>query len=600
MRRALLLAAALAACVSPGGPAPAPLAAQESPAGTASPQEARLLREAAALESRGSFRAAEARLRTLLERYPESAAGVFGLERVLRAQDRLREVLPAADAYLRARPRGQAVRFLQLRVLAELDSLDALREATRAWIEVEPGSLAPYREGSRVWEDALGAPAALELLEEGRRSRGDERAMSVEIGDLRARTGDVEGAVAEWSRAIGPEGANLSAVLRRIRALEGDPEALARSLVDSLAAESTTADRLRAAIRVAVDAGLEDRALTLGRRVLPLLEERPRRGFLVDVSRRAEEGGLPRVALWAFGALRQGATTDSEARALDRRLVELGVTVGDTARAVEAQRRVVASVDPGTPDRRRVLARLVRLRTGTAGVEEMVSDLRSFRDEFPDAPELDVLGAEVARRCLVRGDPDAAARTLKGIEGPRSGLERGYLALHGGRTDEAVAALRGAVEGLDPQEATPVVELITLLGGVSGPGAEVAGRAAVLAHGGAPGAGADSVMAGLARVSLDDRPPLLSLAARLAERAGDAGGAAAIRRRLIDDFPDASETPEAVVRLARHRARSDGGREEALRLLEQLIVNRPESAVVPEARRALQRIRSRIPGGGRP
>lgn len=595
MPAALVLGGLLVVCV---GRAP-PLAAQESSSAVASPQEARMLREAAALESRGSFQAAEARLRTLLERYPESAAGVFGLERVLRPQERLADVLPAADAYLEARPRGQAVRFLKLRVLAELDSLGGVRDATRDWIEANPGSLAPYQEASRVWEDALGPDEALGLLEEGRRRLDREDALAVVVGDLRARTGDLEGAVAEWSRAIGEEGSNLSGVLGRLRELGAVPAELARSLVDSLAAEPTTTDRLRAAMRVAVDAGLEGRTVELGDRVLPLLAGRERRGFLVDVSRRAEEAELPGVALWAFEALREDTGGATEGRAVDRRLVELFLAVGDTAGAVRAQRRVTTSLEAGSTERRRALARLVRLRGGTAAVDEMVADLRAFREEFPDAPELDLLGSDVARRFLARGEAEAAARALEGIEGPRSSVERGYLALHHGRTGEAIAEFRGAAEDLDPQRATTVVDLITLLSGVSGASAELVARASVRTHRGEPAAAADTLVEAVDRVSLDDRSALLALAARMADEAGEADRAARIRERLVEDFPEATETAEAVVRLARHRASTSEGREEAIRLLEQLIVNRPESAVAPEARRILQRIQEEVPGGGR-
>lgn len=569
----------------------------------ASPQEAHMLREAAALESRGSLRAAERQIRELLERYPASAAGVFALERVLRAQDRLAEVLPAADAYLSREPRGQAVRFLKLRVLARVDSLDGLREATRSWIEASPESLEPYREAARVWEEAFGPAETLSLLEEGRRRLERPDALPVQVGDLRARSGDVEGAVTEWSRAIGEQGTNLSAVLRRLESLDADPGSLARSLVDHLASEPTTPDRLRAAVRVAVDAGVTERALELAPRVLARLGEDSRRGYLLDLTRRADEAGASAVALWAYGELRRGALTDSEARTLDRRVVELALASGDTARAAEVQSRVVASLEPGSPERRRGLARLIRLRAARGAGSAMLRDLRAFREEFPEAPETDVLAAGAARRLLSRGDVEAAGRVLEGVEGPRSSLERGYLALAGGRIREAVEALRRAAEELGPERATPVVELVTLLGSVSETAATLAARGAVRAHAGDPAAASDTIAGGLENVPLDDRPALLALAARLADDAGDAARGADLRERLVRDFPDAAEAPEAVVRLARFRARSLEGREEAAELLERLILDRPGSAVVPQARRELQRIRGQIPGtrgGGAP
>lgn len=598
-RRAAIAVTTLAVLLAAG----APLQAQRGSSRVTSPAEARMLREAAALESRGSFRAAEARLRDLLGRHPASAAAVFALERVLRAQDRVEGVLPVADEYLSRDARGRAVRFLKLRVLAEVDSLGGLEEAVAEWIEAAPGSLDPYREGARIYEDAYGPGRALDLLEEGRRRVGRPHALAVEVGDLRARTGDAEGAVAEWSRAIGREGANLSAILRRLRDLDGDPRALSASLVDHLAREPTTGDRMRAAVRVAVDAGLSERALALGERVTSRLDGTSGRGFLVDVARRAEEGGRTRVALWAYERLREGAGTTAEARALDLEIVDAALAHGDTTRAAEAQARIVESRLGGSQDRRRALARLVRLRAAVGEPDAVLRDLRAFRDEFPKAPETDLLAATVARRLLARDQTERAAAVLDGVEGARSALERGMLALQRGEVQASLQELEAAAEGLDPERATAVVSLVTLVGGLSPEGRPLAARAAVLAHRGRTPEAVRTVEDELRSVPLDDRPGLLALGARLADGSGDPGAAARFRRRLVDDFPGAPETPEAVVRLARHRARTPEGRERAAELLEQLILNRPESAVVPEARRELERLRSRVPGrsgGGSP
>ena len=77
-RGGLLLAALLAA--SAAGPAGA------EAQGRMRSSEAQLLRESAALESRGDYDAAEAVLRRLLGENPASTGGLFALERVLRAQ----------------------------------------------------------------------------------------------------------------------------------------------------------------------------------------------------------------------------------------------------------------------------------------------------------------------------------------------------------------------------------------------------------------------------------------------------------------------------------------------------------------------------------
>ncbi len=60
-------------------------------------EETRVLREAAGLEWRGRIGDAETLLEELLQRRPGSSAGLFALERVLRTQGRVGEVLPWAD-----------------------------------------------------------------------------------------------------------------------------------------------------------------------------------------------------------------------------------------------------------------------------------------------------------------------------------------------------------------------------------------------------------------------------------------------------------------------------------------------------------------------
>ena len=88
--------------------------------------EGRLLRDAAARESRGDFDGAESVLRRLLEVDPASSGGLFALERVLRAKGETAEILPVVDAFLARDATSSGVRYLKLRVLVEFDSLDAL------------------------------------------------------------------------------------------------------------------------------------------------------------------------------------------------------------------------------------------------------------------------------------------------------------------------------------------------------------------------------------------------------------------------------------------------------------------------------------------
>mgnify|MGYP002825931501 CR=1 FL=1 len=96
--------------------------------------EAQKLRSASALESRGDYQGAEEVLRELLEEDPSSSGGLFALERVLRNQGEIIRILPAVNAFLAEDPASSGVRYLELRVLTEVDSLDAVRREAEAWL----------------------------------------------------------------------------------------------------------------------------------------------------------------------------------------------------------------------------------------------------------------------------------------------------------------------------------------------------------------------------------------------------------------------------------------------------------------------------------
>ena len=350
MRR---FAAALFTVMALGAPAFAPVAAA---AQTDPQEEARMLRAAASRESRGDLAGAEGVLRELLGRYPTSSGGIFALERVLRARGRVSDVLPVVDAYLVREPSAPGPRYLKLRILVEMDSLDAVSEAAEAWIEADARSPDPYREVARIYERAFGPEEALRVLRQGQAALGDSASLAVETGDLLLRLGEADAAVQEWSAAVGSDGAQAAAILRRVSELEGDRAALVRPLVEALGTDPTTTARRRAAAHVAVEVGLQDEAVDQARRAARELSARSRKSFLTDLSRRADEAGASDVALWAYGELRDDAE-GAEGRALDERIVSAALASGDTALARKSQDRVASGLPRGSPERRRATER---------------------------------------------------------------------------------------------------------------------------------------------------------------------------------------------------------------------------------------------------
>ncbi|MGD2068029.1 MAG: hypothetical protein PVI57_05045 [Gemmatimonadota bacterium] len=570
------------------------LIAASEPIRAQTADEVDVLRRAAALEARGRNEEAVALLGGLLEKRPASSGALFSLERVLRPLGRVEAVLPFADRFLEAEPRTPGVRYLKLRVLSEIDSVAGLQPAIEAWIDAEPRSPEPWREGARVLEERVGVQPALELLRRGREALDGSDLLAIETGDLLLRSGDTRGAVEEWARALGPDGSDAQLILRRLERL-GDAAEVAEALVVRLAADPTTTARRRVGVRIAVATGLSAPAVELAEKVASSLEGNARKDFLAELAGDAEQADLSAVALWAWDRMRRETAGNRERRVLNQRIASTALAVGDTATALEASIRLARSLPPGSAERRRVIADLIRVEA-TAGEPDLLQRrLEGFRAEFPDAPELDELASAVAAGLRAKGRGEDAAAVLDGVRGPRSAVERAYLLFEEGAVEEGKEALLAAVGGLDPARATGTIQLAALLDRLSPPAAALVARSAALAHRARPEAALTAVEEGLPGVPGDERAAVLAHAARLAEEWGDADGAAALRGRLVAEHPEAPEAPEAGLALARWHARSPEGVEEAVRILEELILAQPGSAVVPAARRELERLRSGEP-----
>jgi tetratricopeptide (TPR) repeat protein len=557
--------------------------------------EAQLLRDAAARESRGDYAAAEEVLRRLLADNPVSSGGLFALERILRRQGDIITILPAVDAFLVRNSESSGVRSLQLRVLSEADSAEAVRREAEAWFAAAPRSEIPFREASRIYERTFGVDAALDVLRRGRAALGRPDALALEIGDLLVVGGDIVGAADEWALAIGDDASQVTTVTRRIRGLGANEAVAGDRLVENLASADAVVAR-RAGARLAVELGLADQAMALVQGVANDLDGRARTTFLSDIARRAREYDLVDISSWAYDELGEDSATPAERRQFDLRVVDVALASGDTLSAVEAQRRVAESFSPGSVDRRRAAAQVIRLQAPTAEPEALRSMLDEFREEFPNAPELDALAATVARTLQARGDAEGAADALGDANGPQSSLERAYLDLAAGDVAGGRAGLLLALTGLPPAEATPVIEFAGLLGRVSEAGAKVLAEAGVAAHRGRASEAANLLSEAASALEAEERASVLGQAARIASDGDEPALAADIRRRIVVEHPDAPEAAEASLALARYHALTAGGVDEAIRLLEELITRRPNAAVVPDARLELQKLRER---GGR-
>jgi len=551
--------------------------------------ETRLLRTAVDEESAGDLAAAEETLRRLMGQRPTSTAGMLALERVLRARDRIREILPFAEQFAEIEPNSSGPRLLELRVYIELDDERGLENAAEDWMEDVGSSAEPYREVGIVFARVFGPERALSVLERGRTELGRPSLFALVAGDLLNDLGRVQEAVLEWAAVIGSDGSQVSAVMRRVGEIAENRESLVLPLLEQLRQSPTTGARLRAGARIALEAGVFEESRTLAEIALEDLADRPRRGFLTALARQAQDVSAMGVALWAYEALRESAANDAEIRALDQRITLSALVTGDTVRALEAQQAIADDLPEGSPDRGRALAEIIRLGIDR-GAAEMRELLAAFAREFPDAPQLDELAVTLAVQLDAEGDREGARSLLAGVAGPRSALERGYLFLAAGEVGPGQRALQEALSGVTPGVATEVIALLDLLDWLDGEALAAFMASAVLAHHGRPEGALIELEVAVDAVARDERPPLLAMGARIADGGRMLERAADFRGRIIRDHAYSAEVPEATLELARFKAATPTGVAEAIRLLEDLILSQPNSAIVPTARRELQRI----------
>lgn len=557
--------------------------------------EAQALRDAGSHEARGRLTDAEAILQRLLEELPTSAGGLFALERVLRSQGRVVAVLPAADRFLSTVPEASGVRYLKLRVLAEVDSMDAMLRETDAWMRHAPADPLLYRQALPLWERVYGPEQALDLLSKGRLASGDPVTLALEIGDLLMSVDHTLDAVAEWARAAGSAGERGVEILRRLSEID-NAAARARAvevLVDALERTPTTPERRILAVQVALSLRHIELGLGIANTLARQLDPTSRRVFLESVSGWGKDGGAVEATLWALTEIRESMGQGEEARAIDSRITQTALLAGDTATAIEAGRRLANSFPVGSPERRRFLAEGIRMRMRARPAEAVAlsTALDAFRLEFPSAPELDGLAAMVSVRLQAGGEVDRAAAVLTAVEGPETSLERAYLFLSNGDVALARAALIEAVDGLSPARATDAIQLASLLGRLSAAGTNVVAQAAVEGHRGRGRQAALALEKRVPELPATDRPIALAEAARLAVGGGGTEDAARMHTVLVQSYPDAAEAAEAALALARWHARTRAGVGTAVQLLEGLILKDPGSSIAPEARRELQRLK---------
>lgn len=575
---------------------PATLAAQRAdPTG---PSEAQRVRAAAVLESRGDFDGSERILRDVLAGNPASLNALISYQRILNIQGRPEDLLEALDGLLALEPGSSIAHQLRLRTYGAVGDEESLRAATEAWIAATPHLETPYRESARAWRALGRVDLAVQVLELGRSRIQRADALALELGDAYVDAGTIESAVREWDRAVGENGSGLLLVQRRLANLPNGGAALIPGLVASLTRAPTTVERRRGAVQLAIAAGLEAQAGAIAEGLAADLTGAARTSFMVDVARGADGNGLHRLAYWAYRQLWSDGEESERMRAVQARAAELALVIGDTVGAARSYAAIEQSAEPGSAEQRHAAAMRIRLAASEGDAHGAAAGLEEYRRTFPDAPELDETAATVASALLAVGDSERAARALVGVNGPRAGLVRARLLIHDGDVDGGRRELLRAAPGLHGAQATDAIALATLLGRLSAEAGQVVALAmASFSDDDAAGA-VDMLLAKDLSVPDVDRPAVLDLGARLADRASLHERALDARTRLVQNYPDSRQVPAALLALAQSMARRGAPAEEVAPLLERLIFEHPRSALVPQARREMDRLRGQTQPDG--
>jgi predicted negative regulator of RcsB-dependent stress response len=573
----------------------APVAAQRPTSGavrTDTSGELDRMREAAALEEAGDLAGATTVLRSVLEQNPSSLTGLLTYERLLAVQGRIADVIPMVDRLLELDATSSIGHQVRLRVLAQGNDVAALERAVARWIQASPSLETPYREAAVMWRGRGDAKRAIALLEQGRKRIDRDDALALELGDAWADADDLRRAAAEWARAVGPDGRGFLLVQRRVQSQPEGGAGAIPALVDQLGAGAPTAGRRRAAALLAIEAGLEPRAERLVREAVAHAAPNQREQVLVELARRADAGGMRRIALWAYDELLRSTREAGAALAIRTRVAELALLAGDTARAAEVYRELEAASAAGSPRRRQAMALRIQLTLGEGRLDRAAEEVDAFRSEFGQTAELDATAALLATRLLESDRADDALRVVTGVSGPRTAQLRGRLFIRSGDLHAAREELLQAAPQLQGREATETISLAALLVRTSANGGEFVARM-VAADDAERQRLVHDALADTERLPPAERAVVLDFVAGVADRAGMADDAVMVRHEIVSRLPRTPEAPAALLALARHALTQHEATDEATVLLERLILDYPRSALAPQARIELQRLQNR-------
>lgn len=578
--------------------------AGQMPAG----DESRTLARAAQAAQAGRTEVARDILVDLLAVEPASPAALAALFQLLTPRGRAEEVIPLAErAVERSGPDRTTVMQIWIRALQAAGLSDSAVAAAGRWAGARPGERAPRSALAEALARAGEAEQAVETLRAGRLETADTTAFAQELSALLATLGRYDEAAAEWSTILAWGDPGVAAVADRIESPGTAREQATGALRERLAHPDASFAARRGGLSLAIRLDEPEWARELAGSLTGDAPEESRRLVFRDYYVAARNREWLAEAEWAADRLEREAATPPEQRHWAAMRAELAYLRGDTERAAPALAEIAAAAEPGTETHRRSLRRLFSIRVAAGRPEEAEALLAAYGGSYPDdVAERVEMSVELSRALVRAGAIDDAGRVLD-VAGPppsdaalvaRIEAQRGVLALLRGRPALARSHLETAafVPGGDAVRRTDALLLVDALARAdSADAARLGAGMLALVIERSPASLVGAVSAWTAGSEMAGGPSLVAIAAGAFDREGFRAEGTLARERLVATWPEAPETPGALLELGRAAAET-GRPDDAGRWLERLIVSFPGHALAPIARRELADLTAKGPG----
>ncbi|TFG63565.1 MAG: hypothetical protein E4H28_06230 [Gemmatimonadales bacterium] len=570
-------------------------------------EESRALALATQMDRSGQPGEAERVLIELLASQPTAAGALVMLAQLGANRGAPELVLPYAEAAVeRAGYDLAIVHQVLIRALADSGLADEALDRARAWVLARPTDTAGYGELSSALSRLRRSAEAVTVLLDARVLTGDDDLFAQELGLLHEAVGDHVAAAQEWLRVLAWGDAGVGAVEAHLNTPGVESETVLAAVEEALQGSGVAVTTLRGGLELALRLDRPDWSRQLVETLAKQTPFETRWQLLRKYYLDARDREYVQHARWASGRLAVEATDDDDRLRWEAVEAGLAMEEDDREHAGRAFDRILDASAPGSETRRLAVQSLVVLRVDQdpTAAERLIA---IHKTEFPgQAAELASMVIRLSRAHVRRGDLRAAKRALDlappqpadASTAAQLAAQHGYLWLFEGDVGRARAQLEtaGFIPGGNPDQRTEVLLFLDVMDRADSAEVAILGRGIYFLQ---SGQGPNALMRSAEDWTLSTvdsgKAGLLRLAAGALARNHFEAEADTVRLALIEVFPQAAETPGALLALARSALPA---RPEASRLwLQRLIIDHPKSALAPVARRLLSELDRPVPAG---